>query len=190
MSVLEQRLPKYRYDQRHAPQANTFGLGCCDHFGIPARDPELAGKFVEQILGGVEFFRAGYSEEDRAKGKMRHIFYHIGKTLLEVVEQEDGVSYPDVTNPEHRNMNPHFAWETTVQGVVDFAKHLEAEGIPFAGPRRHVDVSAVSVYFRDIDGNILEVTTWEDFPEGLIAPRKAGEKLADWAELSHHWRPH
>lgn len=190
MSVVQERRPYHDFNERHAEQTNKFGLKCCDHFGVPTRDPELAGKFYEQILGGVEFFRAGYDPGDAEKGKMKHIFYHVGATLVEVVEQEDGKSYPDVTNPESRNMNPHWAFDTTVEGVLKFRDHLKAEGIPFAGPRRHPDVSAVSVYFRDIDGNILEVGTWEEFPESEIQPRKPGERLAVWANLKHDWRPH
>src|ERR1700687_2700030 len=85
------------FEQRYEPQTNRFGLTSCDHFGIPARDPELSGKFFEQILGAVECFSAGFSEDDRAKGRVRHIFYHVGPVLVELVEQDDGVSYPDVT---------------------------------------------------------------------------------------------
>jgi catechol-2,3-dioxygenase len=181
--------PTFGFTERYTPQTNRFGLTTCDHFGLPARDPELAGKFFEQILGGVEFFRAGYSAEDRARNKNRHIFYHVGAVLVELVEQEDGASYPNVTNPRGENMNPHWAFGTTPAGVAAFAAHLEREGIPFAGPRAHPHVSAVSVYFRDIDGNNLEVTTWQDVPANMVAPRTPGSKLAQWDELAHTWRP-
>lgn len=190
MSVLDKPF-RISFKERHAPQTNRFGLACCDHFGVPTPDPERAGKFYEHILGGVEVFRAGFSDEDRARGKMRHIFYHIGATLIELVEQEDGVSYPGVTNPGGANMNPHYAWETTVEGVVAFAAHLRSEGIPHSGPRRHPGVSAVSVYFRDQDGNNLEVVTWEEVADELIAtlpPRR--KSFVDWDTLAHDWRPH
>jgi catechol 2,3-dioxygenase-like lactoylglutathione lyase family enzyme len=194
MDVLD-RPAYYGFKQRHEPQLNAFGLKCCDHFGLPTPDPERAGKFYEQILGAVELFRAGYSEDDRAKKRLRHIFYHIGATLIELVEQEDGISYPDHTNPEGRNMNPHFAWQSTAEGVAKFAAHLTAQGIPFSGPRRHVNVSAVSVYFRDQDGNNLEVTTWEECPDEMIAPanpnapRGKSGGFMDWGAYAHNWRP-
>ena len=181
--------PAYGYDERHRPKTNRFGLTSCDHFGLPARDPELSGKFFEQILGGEEFYRAGFSDEDRAKNKNRHIFYHVGPVMVELVEQEDRRSYPDVTNPKSENMNPHWAFETTPEGVLAFAAHLEREGIPFAGPRTHGEASAVSVYFRDIDGNNLEVVTWQPFPADKIPPRTKGERLAPWDKLAHNWRP-
>jgi catechol 2,3-dioxygenase-like lactoylglutathione lyase family enzyme len=183
--------PAYNHEERHRPRTNRFGLTSCDHFGLPARDPELAGAFYEAILGGVEFFRAGYSDEDRAKGKNKHIFYHVGPVLVELVEQEDRRGYPDVTNPVGANMNPHWAFETTPAGLAAFAKHLEREGVPYAGPRTHgSDISAVSVYFRDIDGNNLEVTTWQQVPDGFVPPRAKGERLAEWDKLQHNWRPH
>jgi catechol-2,3-dioxygenase len=189
MNTLEQ--PKYGNSARFEEQANSHALTGCDHFGLPARDPELSGKFFEQILGGVEFFRAGYSENDRELKKSRHIFYHVGRVLVELVEQRTEKGYPDYTNADGENMNPHFAFGTTVKGLAAFAEHLTREGVPFAGPRRHGKmISAASVYFRDIDGNILEVTTWEDTPDEMIVPMQPGERLADWNALKHNWRPH
>ncbi len=185
------RPSRYGFGERFEPQSNRFTLTGCDHFGLPARDPELSGKFFEQILGGVEFFRAGYSEAERAAKKSRHIFYHVGKVLVELVEQRTEAGYPDHTNPNGENMNPHFAFGTTAAGVLAFKDHLTREGIPFAGPRRHGKViSAASVYFRDIDGNILEVVTWEDMAASEIVPVAPGERLADWNALKHNWRPH
>jgi catechol-2,3-dioxygenase len=190
MNTLEKTV-KYGHGERFVSQTNGFALTGCDHFGLPARDPELSGKFFEQILGGVEFFRAGYSEKERAEKKSRHIFYHVGAVLVELVEQRTEQGYPDFTNPNGENMNPHFAFGTTLAGLAAFAEHLTREGVPFAGPRRHGKViSAASVYFRDIDGNILEVVTWENTPDDMIVPVPPGGRLADWNALKHNWRPH
>jgi catechol 2,3-dioxygenase-like lactoylglutathione lyase family enzyme len=190
MNILEQS-PKYGLTARFEPQSNKFTLTGCDHFALPARDPEASGKFFEQILGGVEFFRAGYGEDDRAKKKARHIFYHVGVTLVELVEQHNERGYADYANPDGENGNPHWAFGTTLAGVAAFAENLKREGIPFAGPRRHGKaISAVSVYFLDIDGNILEVTTWENAPDSFIPPLAPGERLVDSARLKHNWKPH
>jgi len=190
MSVLQHETD-VGFKERYAPQNNRFGLTRCDHFGVPTPDPDRAGKFYEQILGGVELFRAGFSDEERATGRLRHIFYHIGATLVEVVEQDDGVSYPNVTNPQAKNMNPHWAWEASPEHVAAFAKHLEREGIPY-DLRRHKGASAVSVYFRDQDGNNLEVTTWDDVPENVVPARTPGKSkgFVKWDTLAHNWRPH
>jgi len=178
-------------EQREAVPQNRFGLSGVDHFGIPTRDPDLAGKFLEQILGGVECYRAGYSEEDRKLGRLRHIFYHVGAQLVEVVEQDDGVSYPDHTNPGSVNTNPHWAFGATAEDLAKFVEHLKREGIPFDGPRSHRGASVVSVYFRDLDGNNLEVATWQPIPLGLIETKLMGGQYGfiGWKDLSHNWRP-
>lgn len=177
--------------EREAVPANPFKLTGIDHVGIPCRDPDLAGKFMEQVLGGTEVYRAGYSEEDRKLGRLRHIFYHVGAQLVEVVEQEDGVGYPDRTNPTGNNTNPHWAFGATPENLAKFVEHLKREGIPFSGPRSHRGVSAVSVYFRDCDGNNLEVTTWRPFgPEVMATIPMGGEYgFIPWRDLSHGWRP-
>jgi catechol 2,3-dioxygenase-like lactoylglutathione lyase family enzyme len=191
MNILE-KSPKYGLEARHRPQSNKFTLTGCDHFALPARDPEASGRFFEHVLGGVEFFRAGYEEEDRAKNKARHIFYHVGATLVELVEQRTERGYADYTNPDGENGNPHWAFGTTLDGLAAFAENLKREGVPFAGPRRHgKEISAVSVYFLDIDGNILEVTTWEQHaPDSFIIPAAPGERFIESAKLKHNWKPH
>ena len=169
---------------------NAFNLSGLDHCGIPAKDPDLAGQFIEQILGGIECYRAGYSDGDREMGRLRHRFYHVGSQLIEVVEQEDGMSYPHKTNPASANTNPHWAFGTDISGLKSFVEHLSAEKIPFDGPRSHKGSSVVSVYFRDPDGNNLEVTTWGDDLQGLETTEMGGEHgFIPWPDLTHEWRP-
>jgi len=176
--------------QRENIPENAFNLKGLDHCGLPTRDPDLAGAFIEQILGGVECYRAGYSDDDKRMGRLRHRFYHVGSQLIEVVEQEDGTSYPDKTNPASENTNPHWAFGTDVSGLKLFVEHLLAEKIPFDGPRSHKGTSVVSVYFRDPDGNNLEVTTWADDLEGLETIEMGGEHgFIPWRALAHSWRP-
>src|SRR3546814_3716588 len=111
----------------------------------------------------VEFIKAGYSVRDIELGRPKHIFYHVGDLVVEVAEQKD----PETGYPVAQTINdqPHFAFGTTAEGLLKFADHLRRHGIPFDGPRSHRGMSAASVYFRDVDGNNLEVSTWEDVPE-------------------------
>lgn len=178
-------------DARKAVPANRFRLTGIDHVGIPSRDPERSGKFVEQILGGVEIYRAGFTPEDRALNRLRHIFYHVGPQLVEVVELPDPRGYPDQCNPDGKNTNPHWAFGATPEDLKAFAEHLRREGIPFSGPRSHHGTSVVSVYFRDCDGNNLEVTTWTPFqPELMETTPMGGEYgFTAWANLAHDWQP-
>lgn len=177
--------------ERGAVPRNRFRLNGVDHVGLPSRDPDVSGAFVERILGGVEIYRAGYSDEDRRLRRLRHIFYHVGAQLVEVVEQDDMKSYPDVTNPGGINTNPHWAFGASPEDLARFVDHLKQEGVPFNGPRSHRGLSAVSVYFRDLDGNNLEVITWEPIPAGLIELTPMGGEYGfiPWSDLSHRWAP-
>ena len=165
---------------------NVLGLSGVDHVGLPTKDPIEAGKFVEQVLGGVEMIKLGYSEEDIRLGRPRHIFYRIGSLVLEVAEQNDAAT--GYTDQGTLNDQPHWAFGTTKDGLFRFAEHLREHDIPFDGPRSHRGMSAVSVYFRDPDGNNLEVTTWEDVPDDRCTPMGGPHGFPVWEKLAHQWR--
>lgn len=136
-------------------------------------------------------YRAGYSEEDLKLGRLRHIFDHVGAQLVEVVELEDERGYPDQHNPDSRNTNPHWAFGATPEDIARFAEHLTREGIPHNGPRGHFGTSVLSLYFRDCEGNNLEVTTWkESDPKAMRAAAVGGDQgFIPWPKLAHKWRP-
>ena len=48
--------------------------------------------------------------------RLKHIFYHVGTQLVEVVEQDDGVSYPDKTNPKgvHIGAETYVAFDAAI----------------------------------------------------------------------------
>lgn len=185
MSILE-TTPKYGSAARSVPQSNTLSLTGCDHFALPARDPVASGKFFEQVLGGVEFLRAGFE----GHGRLRHIFYHVGAVLVELVEQRTENGYPAFTNPNGEEANPHWAFGTTLDGLAAFVENLKHEGVPYDGLRRHgTEISASSVYFLDLDDNILEVTTWEEAPDDFVIPVLPGKRVAS-SKLKHSWKPH
>jgi catechol 2,3-dioxygenase-like lactoylglutathione lyase family enzyme len=172
--------------ERTSPHENPVGILGVDHVGLPTRDPEAAGRFVEEILGGREFIKAGYTDEDIRLGRPKHIFYRVGSLVLEVAEQnEEQSGYPAL---DTINDQPHFALGTTAAGLLKFAEHLRNNDIPFDGPRSHRGMSAVSVYFRDPDGNNLEVTTWEDVPEELTKPLGGPHGFPVWEQLAHSWK--
>ena len=181
-------VPGLRHGNRYEPQDNSFHLSGVDHVGLPCRDPDLSGEFVIRVLGGIELTRAGYGDEDKRLGRLRHIFYHVGSSLVEVVEQEDGTSYPDKASV---NTNPHWAFGATPQSLAQFMENLKREGIPFDGPRSHAGIAAVSVYFLDPDGNHMEVSTWSPIPVGLMELKPMGGKhgFIPWDKLGHNWRP-
>jgi catechol 2,3-dioxygenase-like lactoylglutathione lyase family enzyme len=180
-------VPDVTLTERMRIPENPVGIVGIDHVGVPSRDPDAAGKFVEQILGGVEVYRAGYSEEDIRRGRHRHIFYHVGNQILEVAEQEDAsTGYPARAT---QNNQPHWAFATTAAGLMRFAEHLRSHGIPFDGPRTHRGMTVTSIYFRDVDGNNLEVTTWERLPADHTTEMSKKGAGPQWEQLAHSWRP-
>src|SRR3546814_15279557 len=84
---------------------------------------------------------------------------------------------------------PHFAFGTTAEGLLKCADHRRRHGIPFDGPRSHRGMSAASVYFRDVDGHNLEVSTWEDVPEEPTTPIGGPHGFPVWEKLAPNWRP-
>jgi catechol 2,3-dioxygenase-like lactoylglutathione lyase family enzyme len=174
--------------QRETVPENRLGLSGIDHVGLLCADAERAGKFVERILGGVEIYRAGCTPEDRKLGRTAHIFFHVGAQLIEVVETPKG--HRDASQ-DAAGISPHWAFGTTPAKLATFMEHLKAENIPFDGPRSHAGVSVVSVYFRDCDGNNLEVTTWNQFDPGLMSTRLMSKEygFVPWPSLLHDWQP-
>src|SRR3546814_10527228 len=112
------------------------------------------------------------------------MFYHFGYLVVEFAEQKD----PETGYPVAQTINdqPHFAFGTTAEGLLKFADHLRRHGIPFDGPRSHRGMSAASVYFRDVDGNNLEVSTWEDVPEEHTTPIGGPHGFPVWEKLAHN----
>ncbi|MBV9121244.1 MAG: VOC family protein [Chloroflexi bacterium] len=146
---------------RNEAGANSRGLTGVDHVGIPCRDALRTGEFVERILGGVEMCRVAFDADARAQGRLPHIFYHVGSQLVEVAEVNDPAILAQL---DAATGQPHWAFGTTPQGLIDFMKHLDAEDVPYVGPVLHPGSTSVSAYFRDPDGNMLEVTTWQESP--------------------------
>src|SRR3546814_20558639 len=88
---------------RVAAPENKVGISGCDHVGLLARDPEAAGRFIEQILGGVEFLKAGYSVRDIEFVMPQHIFSHVGDLVIEVPEPTDPeTGYPVPQTTKHK----------------------------------------------------------------------------------------
>ena len=60
---------------------------------------------------------------------------------------------------------PHFAFQTTPEGVDRNAERLRGLGIPVAGPFRHLNVEVVSIYFQTPQGHKTEICTWDGYPD-------------------------
>ena len=163
---------------------NALGLTGMDHAALGVHDVERAVRFYEEALGGEVYYATGLGEP----GRTPHVFLHVGTVLLQVGYPNDGKTFAD---PHSQSHWPHVAFGAGAEVLDRMCAHLRALGVPFSGPRSHLNVDAVSIYFEDPDGNKLEICTWDPYPmerTELLGPPPEGTGI-DWEQLSHDWRP-
>ncbi|GIL00849.1 MAG: lactoylglutathione lyase [Alphaproteobacteria bacterium] len=108
--------------------------------------------FYEKVIG----LSAGFSDRRMAA-------YRVGDTMLllfargatlEPVEMASG------TIPAHDGAGPaHFAFSIEADALERWARHLEANGAPVESRVTWPGSGAVSLYFRDPDGHLVEMAT-------------------------------
>ena len=169
---------------RHQVPGNTLGLTGMDHAALAVQDVERAVRFYQEALGAEVYYATGFGE----RGRVAHVFMHVGTVLLQVGYPNDGKTFADRHSQSHW---PHVAFGASAEALDRVSEHLRGLGVPFSGPRSHLNVEAVSIYFKDPDGNKLEVCTWDPYPmekTDLLGPPPEGKGL-DWEALNHDWRP-
>jgi len=127
-------------------------LGRIDHAVVTAGDLDRSLAFYERVLGGVRdgppHLVAG------AVGAQRLVFPEF---VLNIHQADIGVS-PAAAHPSVGGLDICFRWNAPIAAAVE---HLAACGIGLVeGPvsrRTSCGAEAQSVYFRDPDGNLLEL---------------------------------
>jgi catechol 2,3-dioxygenase-like lactoylglutathione lyase family enzyme len=122
-----------------------------DHVAITVADLDVSVPFYEKVLG------AEVDETHEMNGKVIVKRIKIGDALMNMHQQGNGVDLVAMT-PLPGSQDLCFRW----QGTVEEAKaRLESHGVAvIEGPAPRVSSDgrpAQSVYFRDPDGNLLEL---------------------------------
>jgi len=111
------------------------------HIAVATPDMKRLADFYTNVMG---FHTDGYLGNNI-------VFIDIGGTRLELINN------PDVTEaqPEGCKGMLHLAFE--VDDVQRTCKELEAKGVTFYSPAREARPGLWNAFFRDPDGNILEL---------------------------------
>lgn len=128
-----------------------------DHLAITCADVDASIDFYARVLGATLL----YADTWRS-GAMPVAIMNVGANNLSL-HRASSPAEPHAVNPTPGAVDLCFRWEGTVEEVV---AHLVANGITIVeGPvarRSSDDRPARSVYFRDVDGNLLELLVVED----------------------------
>ncbi len=125
-----------------------------DHLAITCNDVDASIAFYERVLG-AELLLADLWRD----GKMPVAIMQIGANRLSL-HQAAAPASPHAHAPTPGSVDLCFRWAGPIAAAVD---HLASEGVaviegPVGRPASNGE-RGTSVYFRDLDGNLLELLT-------------------------------
>jgi catechol 2,3-dioxygenase-like lactoylglutathione lyase family enzyme len=122
-----------------------------DHVAVTVADIDASVAFYERVLG------ARVEETHAIDGRVIVKRMAIGQALMNVHQQGNGVDLVART-PLPGSQDLCFRWQGTVEGAKRQLEESGVEVIEGPAPRTSSDGRpAQSVYFRDPDGNLLEL---------------------------------
>lgn len=123
-----------------------------DHVVIYATDIEATIAFFERVLGAVK-----QPPPHLVDGRLAVQRLAIGKTVFSV-HQAGGGARPIAANPAVGAADICLEWIGDIEAAVAHLRNLQVEIIEGPCARRANDgAPARSIYFRDPDGNLLEL---------------------------------
>lgn len=128
-----------------------------DHLAITCDDVDASIVFYERVLGASLL----YAERWRA-GAMPVALMNVGANNLSLHRAQSPAS-PHARVPTPGSVDLCFRWDGT---IADAQAHLTTHGVEIIeGPVGRVSSDgrpSTSVYFRDLDGNLLEFLSVDD----------------------------
>ena len=120
------------------------------HFTLPVRDRYVAARFYAAVLNGEVVHEL--DPEAVRLGRARALFLGVklcDGIVLDLFEQPYG-------QPQVEQAHPHHAFDITADDVPVWLERLRYWQVPFVGPITRGS-PAIEIYFRDPDGNQLEL---------------------------------
>jgi len=131
-----------------------------DHYAITVADIETTMVFYRTVLGAGILWEKQWRE-----GKVPVISMQLGSNRMNV-HQASAPAAPHARQPTPGSADLCFRWEGPIANAIAM---LEKHGVPVIvgpAPRPAADgVWGQSVYFRDPDGNLLELLSTHEPPE-------------------------
>ena len=125
-----------------------------DHMAITVADIERTLAFYQRVLGATSHFEAEWRE-----GKIPVVLLQLGASRLSVHDAASPAK-PHAKAPTPGSGDICFRWDGAIETAVSHLAECDVEVIEGPVPRPAADGSAgQSVYFRDPDGNLLELLT-------------------------------
>lgn len=143
-----------------------------DHVAINVSDLDKALEFYKTVIG------LQITQREPSKPGIEY-FLDCGPSLIALIQAKD--LNPDHTF-EHQGLGAnHFALRVHSNDFEPMIKRLEDQGIPIEFAKKRE--KSWSLYFFDLDGNKLEVTSWP-LEDGLPPDQRVKEiydgKIREW----------
>lgn len=134
----------------------THPISRIDHVAVTVADLDLSTRFYIDVLGAVQV------REYELDGRVMIRQLHIGGAMLNL--HQTGHSHPIVAGrPTPGSLDICFRWEGPIAAAI---ARIEAAGVEISeGPGERFasnGAAGLSIYFRDPDGNLLELLTITD----------------------------
>ena len=132
----------------------TIPIEGIDHVVVMAADIERSLEFYKNVLGGEALFEKAFRQ-----GRIPVLPVRVGKAVVNL-QRLDEPAYIVANRLEAGTVDLCFRWGTTIQEAINWLEQKGIEIIEGPVPRPAANgVWGKSVYFRDPDGNLLELLT-------------------------------
>ena len=117
-------------------------------FAVNANNLEQAETFYTKVLAAKVIRRIDPTEEQRQKGRVKEVDVEVGNLQVHLFDASKG---PRPGVPHHTLM---IAWKEKDKAIQE----LEQAGTKIENTRDHADGKGYSLYVKDPDGNIWELS--------------------------------
>ena len=132
----------------------TIPIEGIDHIVVMASNIERSLDFYKDVLGGEAIFEKAFRQ-----GKIPVLPVRVGKAVINL-QRLDDPAYIVANRLEAGTVDLCLRWGTTIQEAMKWLKEKGIEIIEGPVPRPAANgVWGKSIYFRDPDGNLLELLT-------------------------------